>query len=95
LRGACWTTKKWNTHYWRFGVEPPTPPAVIAAHARPKLFITGDADELTPLPALHDFLAGLAEPKTLHILRAADHFFTGRTSEVGEIVGNFLAGLTL
>jgi alpha/beta superfamily hydrolase len=72
-------------------LEQPTPSA--AAYTRPKLFLTGDADELTPLPALRDFLAGLAEPKTLHVLRAADHFFTGRTQEVGEIVGNFLAGL--
>jgi alpha/beta superfamily hydrolase len=73
-------------------LEQPTPPA-ITAYARPKLFLTGDADELTPLPTLRDFVAGLAEPKTLHVLRAADHFFTGRTPEVGEIVGQFLARL--
>ncbi len=75
-------------------LEQPTPSAAaIRAYARPKLFINGDADELTPLPLLRDFLAGLAEPKTLHILRAADHFFTGGTQEVGEIVGDFLVGL--
>jgi alpha/beta superfamily hydrolase len=75
-------------------LEQPTPPdAAITAYTRPKLFLTGDADELTPLPALRDFVAGLAEPKTLHVLRAADHFFTGRTPEVGEIVGQFLARL--
>jgi alpha/beta superfamily hydrolase len=80
---------------WRM-LEPPTPPdAAIRAYTRPKLFLTGDADELTPLPALRDFVAGLAEPKTLHVLRAADHFFTGRTQEVGEIVGDFLAGLAV
>jgi len=78
---------------WRM-LEPPTlPDAAIKAYARPKLFLTGDADELTPLPALRDFVAGLAAPKTLHVLRAADHFFTGRTQEVGEIVGDFLASL--
>ncbi len=77
-------------------LESPTPPdAAIRAYTRPKLFLTGDADELTPLPALRDFVAGLAEPKTLHVLRAADHFFTGRTQEVGELVGEFLAGLAV
>jgi len=80
---------------WRM-LEQPTPPAAaIKAYTRPKLFVTGDADELTPLPALRDFVSGLAEPKTLHVLRAADHFFTGRTQEVGAIVGEFLAGLAL
>jgi alpha/beta superfamily hydrolase len=80
---------------WRMLDQPTPPDAAIQAYTRPKLFLTGDADELTPLPALRDFLAGLAEPKTLHILRAADHFFTGRTQEVGEIVGEFLAGLAV
>jgi alpha/beta superfamily hydrolase len=80
---------------WRMLDQPTQPDAAIKAYTRPKLFLTGDADELTPLPALRDFVASLAEPKTLHVLRAADHFFTGRTQEVGEIVGNFLAGLAL
>ena len=46
--------------------------------AKPKLIVWGDQDEFCPLNEIESFSQQLAEPKTIHIVPEADHFFTGK-----------------
>jgi alpha/beta superfamily hydrolase len=75
------------------------PAALFPEHAaravtpKPKLFLHGTRDDVAavaPTRAFHDLLPG---PKAWVPIEGADHFFGGRTAEVGEIVEqHYLAG---
>lgn len=45
--------------------------------AAPKLFLSGDQDEFCPAEVLAGFLEMAPEPKQMHIIEGADHFFQG------------------
>lgn len=60
---------------------------------RPKLFVTGECDQLTPPDALGELVGRLPPPKTLHLVPGADHFWWGREQEVADLVAGFVAGL--
>jgi len=71
--------------------------AALLTCCKPKLFVTGDADSVCPLPALHDLMARCPDPKALTVIPSANHFFLGRESEVAQAVTTFVvrqAGLT-
>ncbi|SRR5579875_1843147 len=53
---------------------------------KPKLIVQGAQDEYSPLPALHAWYAGVAEPKTLRVIDDTSHFFTGKLDELAAIV---------
>jgi alpha/beta superfamily hydrolase len=58
--------------------------------AKPKLFISGDRDHVSPLPALHDLVTKLLEPKALVTINGADHFFRSQEGEVAKATVEFL-----
>lgn len=58
---------------------------------KPKLILQGTRDEFgsqTEVQALFDLLA---EPKQIHWVEGADHFFAGKLDEVQEVVRDFLS----
>lgn len=61
--------------------------------AFPKLFITGDRDQLAPPGQLLKLVEQLPEPKDVEIVPGADHFWWGREQEVAARVADFVAGL--
>ncbi|MBI4234570.1 MAG: dienelactone hydrolase family protein [Chloroflexi bacterium] len=55
----------------------------------PKLVLMGDQDHVTP-PDQFTFLAQrLPDPKEVHLLEGADHFFRGQEETVGDLVAEF------
>jgi len=67
-------------------------PAFLHSFRRPKLLVSGEFDSFAPLAAVQRFASQLPPPKTLHIVRGADHFFRGQEKAVGEVVAGFIAG---
>ena len=58
---------------------------------KPKLILQGTRDEFGSVVQVSDFYDSLAEPKQLHWVQAADHFFAGKLDEVQEVVQHFLS----
>jgi uncharacterized protein len=58
--------------------------------AKPKLIIQGTEDQYGPRAKLAALFDSLAEPKRLHWIEGADHFFTGRLDEVQPVIRGFL-----
>jgi alpha/beta superfamily hydrolase len=57
---------------------------------KPKFFVQGDLDELSPLKDLWAFYARLKEPKELVVIDGANHLFDGKTEEVGDALETLL-----
>lgn len=56
------------------------------------LALCGELDDVGPPAEVETFLRGLGVDLTMVVVPGADHYFGGRTAEVGEKVGEFLAG---
>jgi pimeloyl-ACP methyl ester carboxylesterase len=63
---------------------------VTPALAFPKLFITGERDQLAPPGQLPSMVEKLPEPKTVEIVPGADHFWWGAEQEVAARVADFV-----
>lgn len=59
----------------------------------PKLFVTGERDQVAPPGQLLRLVERLATPKRVQVVSGADHFWWGLEHEVGEQVAAFLTGL--
>lgn len=57
---------------------------------KPKLVIQGTQDPFGPRGQLEALFASWVEPKRLHWIQGADHFFTGKLHEVQAALGAFL-----
>jgi uncharacterized protein len=57
---------------------------------KPKLLVSGDHDNYSPVPGLNDLIAKLPEPKSLVIVNGADHFFGGLEGKVAKAAVSFL-----
>lgn len=62
-----------------------------AAH-KPTLLISGDRDDISPLPMLQALMATLPEPKQLVTIPGADHFFWGQEHQAAQAATAFLQG---
>jgi uncharacterized protein len=58
---------------------------------KPKLIIQGTRDEFGPVTQVSEFYDLLAEPKQIHWVQGADHFFAGKLDEVQEALRLFLS----
>jgi alpha/beta superfamily hydrolase len=68
---------------------PPLPsPEELAALERPVLFVSGEADQYSPEPALRR-LAGLLPRASVRVVEGTDHYFGRREREAAAIVGTF------
>ena len=57
---------------------------------KPKLIIQGTRDEFGPEAQIAELFESLAEPKRLHWVQGADHFFAGKLDEVQQVVQEYL-----
>jgi hypothetical protein len=62
----------------------------LSSSAKPKLIVQGTLDPFGPRPQLQSFYDSLAEPKQLHWVENADHFFSGKLDEVQNTIREFL-----
>ena len=58
---------------------------------KPKLFIQGAKDEFGSREKVEALYAEAPEPKHLHFVEGADHFFTGQLDELGAEITDWLA----
>ena len=65
----------------------------LAAVTKPKLIVQGTEDVYGPRAHVEQLFASLAEPKQIHWVAGADHFFTGKLEEAQGAVSGFLASL--
>ncbi len=57
---------------------------------KPKLFIQGTRDEFGSVAQVSALYDSLAEPKKIHWVQGADHFFAGKLDEVQQVLQEFL-----
>jgi alpha/beta superfamily hydrolase len=62
----------------------------VRVSVKPKFFIHGERDEISPLRSVRQFYARAAEPKELVVIDGADHLFNGKVSEVGDALEDLL-----
>lgn len=67
-------------------------PSFLLSVTKPKLLISGDHDTYSPVPDLQKLLTQMPDPKTLVIVKGADHFFWGQEGEVATAAVEFLRG---
>jgi alpha/beta superfamily hydrolase len=60
--------------------------AFLASCAKPKLFVSGDRDQLATPAKLEALVRTAADPKKLVLIAGGDHFFEGRLREMREAV---------
>jgi hypothetical protein len=65
----------------------------LQSFTRPKLFITGETDDLAPPGPLRRLVAGLPPEKQTEIVPAVGHFWRGKEEELGAKVAAFLSDL--
>jgi uncharacterized protein len=63
--------------------------ARLRGYARPKMIISGAADDVIPPEQLRREVAGMAEPLELIVVPEADHFWAGFADEVARQVTEF------
>jgi len=61
---------------------------------KPKLLIQGTRDKFGPRTEIQALYDSLAEPKQIHWVHEADHFFTGALVEVQNVLRDFLRKIT-
>lgn len=61
----------------------------LVSFAGPKLFVSGELDQVAPVGALRRLVDQLPPPKTLHIVAGIDHFWQGAEQKVGRLVAEF------
>jgi alpha/beta superfamily hydrolase len=75
------------------GIAPPLEDydfEAVRTSTKPKFFIHGERDEISPLKSVREFYARAAEPKELVVIDGADHLFDGKVSEVGDALEDLL-----
>lgn len=57
---------------------------------KPKLLVSGDRDEISPMAQLKALAGKIPEPTKLSVIAGADHFFRGREDKVSSAVLSWL-----
>jgi alpha/beta superfamily hydrolase len=71
------------------GLPPPPDREVLAAFDRPVLFLSGEADQFSPVPDLRRLARRLPRGEVV-ILPDTDHFLWKREREAAQIIGDFV-----
>lgn len=58
--------------------------------SKPKLIVQGTRDQFGSVAGVSDLYNSLAEPKQIHWVDGADHFFAGKLDEVQQVLQDFL-----
>jgi alpha/beta superfamily hydrolase len=59
---------------------------------KPRLFVQGEDDEFGSGGTIEALAATLPEPRSVVVIPASDHFFTGKLDELEKVVADWLAG---
>ena len=59
-----------------------------------KLILQGTRDEFGSVAEVSQLFNSLAEPKQIHWVEGADHFFAGKLDEVQDVLHAFLTPIT-
>lgn len=62
----------------------------LEAVTKPKLLVSGDRDDYSPLPKLQTLFARLPEQKQIAVIEGADHFLAGREILVADASLRFI-----
>lgn len=65
-------------------------PSFLLSVNKPKLLISGDRDNYSPIPDLQKLMGQLPDPKSLVVVKGADHFFWGQEGEIAKAAVEFL-----
>jgi uncharacterized protein len=65
----------------------------LKEEVKPKLIVTGERDVIAPVGPVEELYLSLPQPKMLHIIPGADHFWWGMEDQVADYVIDFLQGL--
>jgi hypothetical protein len=57
---------------------------------KPKLIVQGTRDEFGGMAQVSELYDSLTEPKQIHWVEGADHFFAGKLDEVQDVLRGFL-----
>jgi uncharacterized protein len=71
------------------GLPPPPDREVLGAYPNPVLFVSGEADQFSPVPDLRRLARRLPRGE-VEILPDTDHFFHKREREVARLIGEFV-----
>ena len=63
--------------------------------SKPKLILQGTRDQYGSVAQVTELYASLAEPKQIHWVDGADHFFAGKLDDVQEVLRQFLASISV
>jgi alpha/beta superfamily hydrolase len=61
---------------------------------KPKFILQGTRDEFGSAVRIAELYDSLAEPKQIHWVQGADHFFAGKLDEVQDVLQQFLAPIS-
>jgi alpha/beta superfamily hydrolase len=61
---------------------------------KPKLILQGTRDEFGSVAKVTELYDSLAQPKQIHWVEGADHFFAGKLDEVQEVLRQFLTPIS-
>jgi alpha/beta superfamily hydrolase len=64
--------------------------AALNDEVKPKLIVTGERDVIAPVGPVEELYLSLPQPKMLHIVTGADHFWWGMEDRVADYVIDFL-----
>jgi alpha/beta superfamily hydrolase len=67
--------------------------AALREEGKPKFIVTGERDVIAPAGPVEELYSSLPEPKMLHIIPGADHFWWGVEDHMADYVIDFLQGL--
>ncbi|MCJ7663134.1 MAG: alpha/beta hydrolase [Desulfobacterales bacterium] len=67
--------------------------ASLREEKRPKLIVAGKRDLICPVTQVEELFLSLPQPKVLHIVAGADHFWWRIEDQVADYVIDFLQGL--
>ncbi len=68
--------------------------SAVLESLKPKFFVHGERDEISPLRAMREFYGRVPDPKELVVIDGADHLFEGKTTEVADAVEDLLGDWT-
>jgi alpha/beta superfamily hydrolase len=74
-----------------FPISRVSDPSALPTIRVPRLFVQGENDVFGPKAAIESLVAPLPEPKTLHVVPGADHFFNGQLEPMQQHVEDWAA----
>lgn len=73
------------------GISPVIPKDALKGCTKPKIIISGTADDMVPTALIAKEVNKAGEPKDFRVIDGADHFWWGFEEQLGEMVAGFFS----